>query len=691
MTSPDFRPTRFDDISVEDELTALLRVLRTTRPARQSGTRKRAGKARAVLYLRVSSRGQLETDFGADGLSIPAQEEAGRAKADDLDAEVVRVFIDRAETGTKIENRKDLIELLRFLRQDGNVDYVIVPKLDRFARDVGDDAMLDRWVRKQGAELVSCAEQIGTDPSGQLVRGVHALIAQFYSANLRTEVIKGMRQKVKNGGTPGRAKLGYTNVQADAGDGRKVRTIGLDEERARLIGQAFAWMESGRFTLESLHEQVTKAGLTTRPERNRPERPISRSQLHRILRDRYYTGRIEFEGEWIEARHQAIVSDERFDRVQRVLDAHSGSGIRQRRHDHYLKGAINCHRCGHRLIIDRGVGKGGVYFYFICRGRQLKKCDQPYMLVEEVERAVERHYLGRRFAPELAAAVRERFSGALNSEVAALEQVKVALRGRLDQLDQQEDAYLALVGNPKWPQAKLEAKIASLRAERDTLEADLAKTASELDVGRQTIGLALDFLTDPHTLYTSLSETGRRLLNTIFFGTLSIDVEFEGVNVARSTTREPFKSLLKAQEAAAAVDPKVRAYGRLSDDLSIDDLEAQLWPENESRGSVLTDAAPAWDELDDAALLLVGLSDAGWSKAALVEVAGIEPASFGEQSGLLRAQRAVVFSAPPVTHASRCRAQSLCDVPYSPVTGKIGEPPGDASIPAGGTPGLTAT
>ena len=74
-----------------------------------------------------------------------------------------------------------------------------------------------------------------------------------------------------------------------------------------------------------------------------------------------------------------------------------------------------------------------------------------------------------------------------------------------------------------------------------------------------------------------------------------------------------------------------------------------------------------------------------------MEVAGIEPASFGEQSGLLRAQCAVVFSAPPVTHTSRCRAQPLFDVPHSPATGEIGEPPGDASIPAGGTPGLTAT
>ena len=666
MTSPDFRPTRFDDISVEDELTALLRVLRTTRPARQSGTRKRAGRARAVLYLRVSSRGQLETDFGADGLSIPAQEEAGRHKADDLDADVVRVFIDRAETGTKIENRKDLIELLRFLRQDGNIDYVIVPKLDRFARDVGDDAMLDRWVRKQGAELVSCAEQIGTDPSGQLVRGVHALIAQFYSANLRTEVLKGMRQKVKNGGTPGRAKLGYRNVQVETDDGRKVRTIGLDEDRAQLIAQAFDWMDTGRYTLESLHQQVVKAGLTTRAERNRPERPISRNQLHRILRDRYYTGQVEFEGEWIEGLHEAIVAKTRFERVQRILDSHSGSGTRQRRHNHYLKGTIRCHRCKHRLMVLRSEGNGGVYFYFFCRGRQLKVCDLPYMLVEDAERAVERHYMGRHFAPELVEVVRERFTAALDNEVAALGQVKAALRGRLAQIDQQEDAYLALVGNPKWPQSKLEAKIETLRAERDAVETDLTKTTAELDVGRQVIALALEFLADPYALYQALSPTGRRLLNAIFFGSLSLDVELDDVRVARGTPREPFKALLAAQEQAAEVDAGVRAYGRFSGNLSIKELADCLWPDNESRGSVLTDAAPAWDSWYEADLLTVGLSTAGWSKAAMVEVAGIEPASFGEQPGLLRAQRAVVFSAPPVTHASRCRAQSLCDVPMPP-------------------------
>jgi len=52
-----------------------------------------------------------------------------------------------------------------------------------------------------------------------------------------------------------------------------------------------------------------------------------------------------------------------------------------------------------------------------------------------------------------------------------------------------------------------------------------------------------------------------------------------------------------------------------------------------------------------------------------LEVAGIEPASFGTSPGLLRAQPALLFSAPAVLQASRRRAQSLFGVPLSPATG----------------------
>jgi len=71
-----------------------------------------------------------------------------------------------------------------------------------------------------------------------------------------------------------------------------------------------------------------------------------------------------------------------------------------------------------------------------------------------------------------------------------------------------------------------------------------------------------------------------------------------------------------------------------------------------------------------------------------LEVAGIEPASFGDLWRLLRAQPAAVFSAPAVAQAP-CRGLSHCLVSQPlPWPDRLVEPPVDARSQAGGAPGL---
>jgi hypothetical protein len=62
-------------------------------------------------------------------------------------------------------------------------------------------------------------------------------------------------------------------------------------------------------------------------------------------------------------------------------------------------------------------------------------------------------------------------------------------------------------------------------------------------------------------------------------------------------------------------------------------------------------------------------SDGASAHMGIVEMAGIEPASNGVESGLLRVQSASIFSAPEITRTSLRRAQSLFDFPLHPVTG----------------------
>jgi hypothetical protein len=140
---------------------------------------------------------------------------------------------------------------------------------------------------------------------------------------------------------------------------------------------------------------------------------VSLHKLGAPLRDRYYLGVIEYDGVEYQGRHQPLVSEELFNRVQRVLDAHSGSGVRYRTHHHYLKGLVWCGRCKSRFTVQRAQGRrGGIYYYFLCRGRLQGNCDQRYLPVEVVEDAVASHYghavsLPDEFQAEVRAAVDE--------------------------------------------------------------------------------------------------------------------------------------------------------------------------------------------------------------------------------------------------------------------------------------------
>ena len=82
-----------------------------------------------------------------------------------------------------------------------------------------------------------------------MLHGIMSAIAEFYSQNLATEVKKGMSQKVKNGGTPTKAPIGYRNIRAYDDKGRRDSRVELDEQRAPLLTLAFETYASGDWTL----------------------------------------------------------------------------------------------------------------------------------------------------------------------------------------------------------------------------------------------------------------------------------------------------------------------------------------------------------------------------------------------------------------------------------------------------------
>jgi site-specific DNA recombinase len=231
---------------------------------------------RAGIYLRVSTAAQAQRNREPEGYSIPAQRDACLAKASELGAAVVGEYVDRGESA-KTTDRPQLQALLDRVRTQRDLDYVIVHKVDRLARNRYDDATISYTLHAAGVELASVCENIDDTPFGRFMHAIVAANAEFYSANLAAEAKKGLIQKANAGGTPTRAPLGYLNVRQLI-DGREVRTVEVDPERAPHVRWAFAAYGSGAYTLDTLQATLAERGLITPVQRRAGRRNRSRAR-----------------------------------------------------------------------------------------------------------------------------------------------------------------------------------------------------------------------------------------------------------------------------------------------------------------------------------------------------------------------------------------------------------------------------
>jgi DNA invertase Pin-like site-specific DNA recombinase len=240
--------------------------------------------------------------------------------------QVVEEFVDRGESA-KTANRPGLRALLARI-DAGDIDAVVCHKIDRLSRSRADDVQIAMQIRAAGAQLVSATENIDETPSGLLLHGIMSSIAEFYSRNLAAESMKGTTQKAKKGGTPFKAPIGYLNTREWI-DGREIRTVIIDPERAPLVQHAFELYATGDYSLLELGAVLGAQGLRSKPgRRGDPPKPLGPNRLSTMLRNEYYIGIVNYAGSSHKGRHEALIDNGVFDKVQQILDAQRQSGER---------------------------------------------------------------------------------------------------------------------------------------------------------------------------------------------------------------------------------------------------------------------------------------------------------------------------------------------------------------------------
>ncbi|MFJ2553102.1 recombinase family protein [Microbacterium sp. NPDC087591] len=484
----------------------------------------------AVSYIRVSTARQAERNGERDGFSIPAQREANRKQAHGLSALISAEFVDRGQSGLST-NRPELQRMLAYLREHP-VDYFIVHKLDRLARSRADDITISQAVHAAGARLVSTTEGIDTTPNGVLLHGIMASIAEFYSRNLAQEVMKGMRQKVIQGGTPSRAPIGYLNVRLQTDDGQEYRTVIVDSDRAPHIAWAFETYATGNWSVAQLVLALEKRGLRTRSTPSRPSAAPTVTSFHRVLTNPYYKGIVTMNGAQHAGSHKPLVSASTWDMVQRLLKARR-NGERSRIHTHYLKSTIYCFNCHRRLLVHKARSKSGrIYDYFVCSGRQtVPKRTQQALPIADVERRVEEAYS----LVEISSARRQQIE---QSHQRPLDRDACDTEQRLAQLDEQADVLasrqaklLDLYYSDGIPreiltkvQKKLSQELARIAGERERLSEDVASILRRItDV--------LDLLDGAHARYLAVTSDARKQMNNTLFSRILIGPANENLRV----------------------------------------------------------------------------------------------------------------------------------------------------------------
>ncbi|MDR1667855.1 MAG: recombinase family protein [Bacteroidales bacterium] len=489
---------------------------------------------KAILYLRVSTRKQAQRGGGDDeGYSIPAQRGGGRKTAADLGAVIVKEFIDRGASAKSI-NRKDLQEMLKYIEENDDIDYLIIHKVDRLARNRFEDADITRALFKKNIKLVSASESIDETPAGMLLHGIMASIAEFYSNNLATEVKKGMGGKVEKGGTISKAPLGYLNLRRVDEMGREERYVEPDPDRHALVALAFDMFSTGEWVVEDLADHLALRGLTTRTTPNVPSKPIDGRALNKILINPYYKGMVKYQGKYHPGKHKPLTDEATWQKVQDVLASHI-NGERTREHPHFLKSIVYCGGCGERLLIQYAKSRSGIrYPYFSCAGRHSKRtdCQQKSVLIEEVERQVENLYRGLSFTSEYRQHVEDTLLKEIRKTTDDFAAQRRELEKEKEKMERQQRKLLEMYYADALPadlfkeeQRKLADGIAAIDSRIQLQTNDCAEVERRL-------GKVMGALEDCGALYANASEQAKRIYNLAFFEKIYVCLDKNGITVA---------------------------------------------------------------------------------------------------------------------------------------------------------------
>lgn len=363
---------------------------KVTKIAPNAASSAEQSQLRVAAYCRVST----DSDDQLASLETQISHYESYIKANPT-WEFAGLYYDEGITGTKKEKRPELLRMIADC-EDKKIDFIVTKSISRFARNTADCLELVRKLIALGIFIYFEKENINTGSmESELMLSILSGLAESESVSIAENSKWAIKRRFQNG----TFKISYPPYGYDAVDGRMV----VNEYQAEIVRFIFEEILSGKGTHKIADD------LNHRKVPPRKGGRWTATTIRGMVSNEKYTGDAIFQKTYtdehfnrhnnygekeqylIKNHHEAIISHEDFETVQKVINQRAKEKGVKKHNEKYqnrypFSGKIICGECGSKF--KRRIHSGGKKYIAWCCSTHIadiKKCSMKYIPESDFE------------------------------------------------------------------------------------------------------------------------------------------------------------------------------------------------------------------------------------------------------------------------------------------------------------------
>jgi DNA invertase Pin-like site-specific DNA recombinase len=330
-----------------------------------------------VAYCRVS------TDKKDQLNSLKTQKNFFETYAKLNNHNLIKIYADKGITGTRMKNRKNLLDLLEDAKHN-SFEMVVIKDVSRLARNTVDFLNIIRKLKNLGVKVLFVNYNMDTEEASELTLTILAAMAQEESYNTSKRVKFGKDINAKKGRVPN-IVYGYDKIQND------IFNLNINQIESEIVKRIFNLYVKKGYGANKIALLLNNEGIKTKKGCKWNQITVSRILSNDIYRGVIINGKQEVKNfltgereikpkeKWyiVEKPELRIVDDDIFNAANEIISRRNNAfkiAGKRTSNKHIFSTLIKCKHCGHSFRRFKKTYKN-TYIRWVCSGRNSNGID----------------------------------------------------------------------------------------------------------------------------------------------------------------------------------------------------------------------------------------------------------------------------------------------------------------------------